>query len=82
MGRTVLEWAIRTLENSYWKPGDPITRFSLSKRAGGLVPPKSEVQDDAVIDVRGGTVTPLSPSEEKAMLKWLDENRLFVENNK
>ena len=78
MGRTVLEWAIRTLENSYWKPGDPITRFSVSKEEGGLVSP-SEVGDDediiTPIDVSGGTMTPFFPQEEKAMLEWLEENK-------
>mgnify|MGYP006979554682 CR=1 FL=1 len=72
-----LRGAIAVLKSTCWKPGDPVTRFSTSwEELIGDPDADTEGYDETTqIDVRGGTITPLTPEEERRMLEYLEANK-------
>lgn len=74
-GVAAIKWALRRVEDSYWKPGDPITRFTVFddnatydlSETDGIIPNISKTP----IDVIGGTMTVFAPGEEERVLRAL-----------
>ena len=71
-----LRGAIAVLKSTCWKPGDPITRFSTSWEELIGEPDTGDTYDEeTLIDVSGGTMTPFTPKQEAEFLAWLDEHK-------
>lgn len=76
LGQTVLKWAIRRIQQSYWKPGDPITRFTVFdddavydlSDTDGII---KNISKTTPVDVIGGTMTVFSPDETEKVLQAL-----------
>ena len=55
--------------------GDPITRFSTSwEEAIGKPDTGDTYDEETLIDVSGGTMTPFTPEQEAEFLAWLMEH--------
>lgn len=75
-GVAAIKWVLHRVEDSYWKPGDPITRFTFFKEGerydlsdtDGIIP---NISKTTPIDVIGGTMTVFAPGEEERLLQAL-----------
>ena len=75
-GVAAIKWALHRVEDSYWKPGDPITRFTVFddnatydlSETDGIIP---NISKTTPIDVIGGTMTVFAPGEEERVLPAL-----------
>ena len=75
-GVAAIKWALRRVEDSYWKPGDRITRFTVFdddatydlSETDGIIP---NISETTPIDVIGGTMTVFAPGEEERLLQAL-----------
>ena len=75
-GVAAIKWALHRVEDSYWKPGDPITRFTVFddnatydlSETDGIIP---NISKTTPIDVIGGTMTVFAPGEEERVLRAL-----------
>lgn len=71
-----IKWALHRVEDSYWKPGDPITRFTVFddnavydlSETDGIIP---NISKKTPIDVIGGTMTVFARGEEERVLRAL-----------
>ena len=75
-GVAAIKWALHRVEDSYWKPGDPITRFTVFddnatydlSETDGIIP---NISKTTPIDVIGGTMTVFARGEEERVLRAL-----------
>ena len=71
LGVGAIKWALNRVENSYWKPGDRITRFTVfddNATYDGIIP---NISETTPVDVIGGTMTVFAPGEEERVLRAL-----------
>lgn len=76
LGVGAIKWALNRVENSYWKPGDRITRFTVFddnatydlSKTDGIIP---NISETTPVDVIGGTMTVFAPGEEERVLRAL-----------